>query len=179
MKLLLSRAVAVTAAVFCAAAFMPIAQAQSSEPTDPQIVGIVIGANKIDISYARIALKKSHNHQVIGFAHEMIKDHGTVLRSVEQLARKLHVKPASSSTATTLETQARAERAKLEGLSGAAFDKAYIDNEVAFHKTVIGAMNSTLIPDAKNTQLKDALKGALPVFQGHLEHAENIQKTLE
>lgn len=158
---------------------MPVTHAQNSAPTDPQIVGIVIGANKIDIGYAKIALRKSDNQQVLGFATEMVKDHTTVLKSVEQLAHKLRVKPASSSTATALGEQAKETRAKLNGLSGAAFNKAYIDNEVAFHKTVIDAMNSTLIPNAKNTQLKDALKGALPIFQGHLEHAENIQKTLQ
>lgn len=179
MKLRFSKVMAVSAAIFCTAAFMPIAHAQSAGPTDPQIVGIVIGANKIDISYARIALKKSHNQEVLGFAHQMIKDHTTVLDSVESLARKLGVKPAASSTGTSLTTQAKEERAKLKALSGDAFNKAYIDNEVAFHKTVIDAMKSTLIPDAKNTELKDALKGAVPLFEGHLEHAENVQKALQ
>lgn len=179
LRVLFARAAAIVAAVACAATLTPIARAQGAGPTDPQIVGIVIGANKIDIGYAKVALQKSHNKEVRAFAQQMERDHGTVLKSVENLAAKLHVTPATSSTGSALESQATETTAKLKALSGEAFNKAYIDNEVAFHTTVIDAMKSTLIPDAKNPQLKDALQGALPLFQGHLEHAENIQKTLK
>ena len=74
--------------------------------------------------------------------------------------------------------QAETTREKLTGLTGAAFDKAYVDNEVAFHKTVNSALSTTLIPDAENSELKSLLEMGLKVFQSHLEHAERLAQQL-
>lgn len=152
--------------------------AQAQAPSDPQIVGIVVAANQIDINYAHLALMKSHNKDVRDFAQQMATDHAAVQKSVFALGAKLHVTPAASDTATSLKKQATGELAKLKTLKGAAFDKEYVDNEVAYHKAVIGAVTTVLIPNAQNAELKTALQGAAPLFQGHLEHAEMVQKEL-
>ncbi|MEO6982281.1 MAG: DUF4142 domain-containing protein [Edaphobacter sp.] len=180
MKLHVSQVVAVTAAVVCAMAFSPIAQAQGAEagPTDPQIVGIVVTANKIDIDYAKLAVSKTKNKEVRTFADQMVRDHSALQKSVFALGAKLHVTPADSSTEASLKSESKESTAKLKALSGKAFDKAYIDNEIAFHKQVIDATNSVLIPNAKNAELKGALENAVPLFQGHLEHAQNIASGL-
>jgi putative membrane protein len=180
MKLRMSQAIAVTIAVVCAMAFSPIAQAQSTDagPTDPQIVGIVETANSIDIDYAKLALSKSQNKEVRGFAEQMVTDHSTLQKSVRDLAAKLNVKPADSGTSQSLKSQSEETTAKLKALAGEAFDKAYIDNEIAFHKEVINATNSVLILNANNAELKSALQGAVPLFQGHLEHAQSIAASL-
>ena len=154
------------------------AQAQATPPTDPQIVEIVEAANKIDIGYAKIALKKSEDKQVRGFAQGMINDHSAVLKSVANLAAKLNVTPEKSDTSKSLKTQAEETTKKLQADKGKAFDKAYIDNEVAYHQAVIDALNKALIPNAKNAELKSALTGAVPLFEGHLEHAKQIQASL-
>jgi putative membrane protein len=180
MKLRISQAVAVMTAVVCVMVFSPIVQAQGADagPTDPQIVGIVVAANNIDIEYAKIALSKSKNKEVLEFAHQMIRDHSTLQKSVFALGAKLHVTPADSATEASLKSQAEKTTAKLRPLKGKAFDKAYIDNEIAFHKQVIDATNSVLIPNAKNAELKGALQNAVPLFQGHLEHAQNVASSL-
>jgi putative membrane protein len=67
---------------------------------------------------------------------------------------------------------------KLAGLEGPAFEKAYVDNEVAYHKTVDAALSSTLIPDARNAELKSLLQTGLKLFQGHQQHAETLAKQL-
>lgn len=182
MKLRISQAVAVMTAVVCAMVFSPIVQAQGqgaeAGPTDPQIVGIVVTANNIDIQYAKIALSKSKNKEVLEFAHQMVRDHSTLQKSVFALGAKLHVTPADSATEASLKSQAEKTTAKLKALKGKAFDKAYIDNEIAFHKQVIDATNSVLVPNAKNAELKGALQNAVPLFQGHLEHAQQVASTL-
>jgi putative membrane protein len=88
--------------------------------------------------------------------------------------KKLNVTPEDNDTSKTLTKQATAKRDELAKLSGAAFDKAYIDNEVAYHKTVNSALQNTLIPSASNAQLKDLLATGLKIFQGHLQHAEHV-----
>lgn len=174
-KLIAAGAVAVMS-LFATAAF---AQAGGgAAPTDPQIVGIVTAANRIDIMGAKLALKKTKNDQVKQFAQQMIDDHTKLQGSVNDLAKKLGVKPAPSATSKSLHTAAAAEMKKLRGLKGKDFDKEYMDHEVAFHQQVIDAASKVLIPNAKNAELKSALEGAAPMLQGHLDKAKQIQSSL-
>jgi putative membrane protein len=177
----LNKFVAFAAAVVCAVGFQPLAQAQTSNaaPTDPQIVGIVVAANQIDIDYAKLALKKATSKEVRAFAQQMITDHSAVQKSVLDLGAQLNVTAADSDTSKSLKSQSADTTTKLKSLKGKAFDRAYIDNEVGYHKAVIDALSTLLIPNAQNAELKAALQGAEPLFQGHMEHAENIQAALE
>lgn len=165
-------------AIFAVVSLNTPAKAQT-DLTDPQIVEIVVAANQIDIDHAKLALHKSKNKQVRDFAQQMINDHTAVLKSVSDLGAKLHVTPEESETSKSLEAQAKATVDKLKDLKGKAFDKAYIDNEIGFHQAVIDTVKKVLIPGAKNAELKSALTGAVPLFEGHLEHAKNIQAALE
>jgi putative membrane protein len=67
----------------------------------------------------------------------------------------------------------------LSSKSGDVFNKAYIDNEVAYHQAVINEVQNVLIPDATNKELKDLLENVLPVLKTHLEHAEMMQKNFK
>ncbi len=154
-------------------------QANAQTPSDPQIAGIVQTANQIDINTAKLALKKSSNSQVKDFANQMISDHTALEKSVADLAKKLGVTPEPSATSKQLKQQATEENKKLRSLSGKAFDQEYASHEVAFHQTVIDAATNTLIPDAKNAELKSAIQGAAPLLQGHLEHAKQLEQSLK
>jgi len=144
-------------------------------PTDPQIVGIVLAADQIDIDYGKIALSKSKNKQVREFANRMVTDHSAVQKSVLGLAEKLGVKAEDSETSNSLKSGAAEIAAKLNKLKGKEFDKFYIDNEVNYHKSVTDAVDGVLIPSAQNSELKAALQGAQPLFLKHLEHARSVQ----
>jgi putative membrane protein len=161
-----------------AAAFMlataGVASAQAAKPNDAQIAHIAYTAGAIDIANAKQALKKTHNKEVRAFAENMLKDHTAVNEQALALVKKLHVKPENNPTSKALVKGAKAERAKLAKLHGRAFDKAYIDNEVAFHETVDNALQTTLIPNAQNAELKSLLETGLKIFQGHLEHAKMV-----
>lgn len=147
-------------------------------PSDAQIAQVVQTANKIDIAQAQLALKKSSNPQVKEFANQMISDHTSLQKSVADLAKKLNVKPAESDISKQLNQQAADEAKKLKSLKGAAFDKEYAAHEVAYHQAVIDAAGKTLIPNAKNAELKSALEGAAPLLQGHLQHAQQLEQSL-
>jgi putative membrane protein len=146
--------------------------------TDPQIVGVVTAADQIDIDTAKLALKKTKNDQVKQFAQQMIDDHTKLQNSVNDLGKKLNVKPASSDTSKSLKSAAADEMKKLRGLNGKAFDTEYINHEVAYHQQVLDAAGNVLIPNAQNAELKSALQGAAPVLQGHLDHAKQLQSSL-
>jgi putative membrane protein len=155
------------------------AHAQESGPTDPQIAQIVQTANQIDIGQAKLALQKSKNQQVKDFANQMVADHTSLEKSVADLAKKLNVTPEPSDTSKQLKQQAADEEKKLKSLHGKAFDQEYASHEVAYHQAVIDAVSKTLIPNAKNAELKSALEGAAPLLQGHLQHAQQLQQSLE
>jgi|SRR6476620_10163728 len=168
-------------ALFCAAALLGIAgpAVAAEAPTDPQIAHIAYTAGKIDIAAGKQALAKSHNKAIRSFAREMVRDHTAVNNKALALVKKLHVTPQDNSTSQSLTKGADAERAKLGKLRGAAFDREYIDNEVVYHKTVNGALQSTLIPNAKNAELKSLLQTGLTLFREHQTHAEQVAKALK
>lgn len=157
----------------------PVAFAAGETPTDPQIAHIAYTAGVIDIEAAKLALEKSKNKQVVAFANDMLRDHEAVNKQALALVKKLNVTPEDNSTSQSLSAAATEERKKLAKLKGAAFDKAYVNNEVAYHKQVNGALETLLIPSAKNGQLKDLLETGLKLFQGHEQHAEHVAATLK
>jgi putative membrane protein len=156
-----------------------IACAQGAKPTDPQIAHIAYTAGQLDIEAAQQALQKSKNKEVRDFATNMETDHKAVNDKALALVKKLNVKPEDNDTSKALTKQAADKRAELAKLSGAAFDKAYIDNEVAYHKAVNAALENTLIPSASNGELKDLLTTGLKIFQGHEQHAEHVAADLK
>ena len=170
----------IAAVLFATALHPSIVKAQgTAAPTDPQIVGIVENADDIDINYAKLALSKARDKQVRDFAQQMITDHSAVQKSVINVASKLNVTPADSPTSDSLKAQAQQTLEKLRGLKGKAFEKSYVDNEVSYHEAVINATKTVLIPSARNAELKSALQGAEPLFEGHLAHAERVQSAIE
>ncbi|MFK5947639.1 MAG: DUF4142 domain-containing protein [Methylococcales bacterium] len=146
--------------------------------TDANIAAIVVGANNIDISAGKIALKRSDNKLVKDFAERMITDHTAVLNSAVALVTRLGVTPVNNDLVATLAEQSNNHEARLRTLSGHAFDKNYIDHEVAYHQAVIGVIEGQLIPSAQNKELKDTLISVLPAFRAHLEHSLMIQKQI-
>ncbi len=160
------------AAVF--ALGMAGAASAADTPTDPQIAHIAYTAGQIDISAAELAIKKSTNQDIIDFAKQMAEDHKAVNDQALALVTKLGVTPEDNATSQDLNKAAADKLAELEKLDGAAFDKAYIDNEVAFHATVNGALSTVLIPSAQNAELKALLETGLTLFTEHQHHAEMV-----
>jgi len=156
----------------------PFVQA-ADKPTDPQIAHIAYTAGVLDIEAAKLAVKTSKNKEVIAFAKDMERDHEAVNQQALDLVKKLKVKPEDNATSQALSKAAEEERAKLAKLKGAAFDKAYIENEVAYHKQVNGALETLLIPSASNAELKSLLETGLKIFQGHEQHAEHVAGMLK
>lgn len=155
------------------------ASAQNAKPTDPQIAHIAYTAGQIDIEAAKLALDKSKNSAVRSFAESMVRDHTAVNEKALALVKKLKVTPQDNDTSKSLMKQAAEKKAQLSKLNGAQFDKAYAENEAAYHKTVNGALQTVLIPSASNAELKDLLQTGLKVFQGHQQHAETLAKDLK
>lgn len=151
----------------------------AAKPTDPQIAHIAYTAGQIDIEAAKQALEKSTNKDVRAFAEGMVSDHTAVNQKASDLVTKLKVTPEDNDTSRALSKAAADKRAELSKFTGKDFDKAYAANEVAYHKTVNGALSTTLIPSASNSELKSLLETGLKLFQGHEQHAEKLADELK
>ena len=147
--------------------------------TDAQIAHIVVTANQVDIDAGKLAASMATNPDVKKFGAQMVTDHTGVNKSAVELANKLKLTPADNPTSQTLKAGGEKNVANLKTLKGAAFDKAYIDHEVAYHQAVIDAMDKTLISGASNAELKALLVKVRPAFVAHLEHAKTIQSSLK
>jgi putative membrane protein len=166
-------AVVVTGLLFGA----PAAPVQ--EINDAQIAAIVVTANQVDIDAGELAAARASSADVKKFGQQMVTDHKGVNKSAVDLATKLKVTPEENDTSKALKAGGEKNVANLKTLKGAAFDKAYVDHEVAYHTQVIEALDKTLIPNAKNAELKALLVKVRPAFVAHLEHAKHIQSSLK
>jgi putative membrane protein len=155
------------------------ALAQGAKPTDPQIAHIAYTAGVIDIAAAKQAISKASNKDVKAFAQDMVRDHEAVNKQALDLVKKLKVTPEDNDTSKALSKQAADKLAELAKLKGAAYDKAYVANEVAYHKSVNSALETQLIPSASNAELKGLLQTGLKIFQGHQQHAEHVAAELK
>jgi len=156
----------------------PVAAAPSGSINDAQIASIVVTANQVDIDAGKAAAAKTTNPEVKTFAQLMVTDHTGVNKSATDLVTKLKVTPEDNETSQALKAGGEKNLSSLQALSGNAFDKAYVDHEVAYHQQVLDAVDQTLIPNAKNADLKALLVKVRPAFVAHLEHARHLQSSL-
>lgn len=154
------------------------AHAADAGPTDPQIAAIVVTANQVDIDAGELAKSRSHATEIRDFAQTMVTDHSGVNKAAVDLVHKLKVTPEPNAAADSLKKGGDDNLANLKKLQDGAFDKAYVDHEVAYHEAVLDAMDKTLIPSAKNAELKALLVKVRPAFVAHLEHAKHLQAAL-
>ena len=175
-NLALSGAVLMTALLSSTA--ISAQEQKTPQLTDPEIASVAVTANQVDVEYAEIALKKTHNKAIRNFAMTMKTDHSAVIKMAVDLVTKLKVTPKNNDVSKSIVAGGVKEKAILKAKKGKAFDKAYVDNEVAYHKAAIDLVENTLIADATNPELKSLLQSVLPLFKEHLAHAEMIQKSL-
>src|SRR6478735_8203396 len=170
---------AIAAAILLSSPALLQGASAADKPTDPQIAHIAYTAGVIDINAAKQAMKKAGNKDVKAFAADMVRDHEAVNKQALDLVKKLKVTPEDNDTSKALSKQASEKLAELGKLKGAEYDKAYATNEVAYHKAVNGALETLLIPNASNAELKSLLQTGLKIFQGHQQHAEHVAAALK
>ena len=168
----------VPAIVVAGLLLFPFASVSAQSVNDAQIASIVVTANQVDIDAGTLAASRSTNSEVKAFAQLMVTDHTAVNNSAIALAKKLNVTPQDNPTSQSLKAGGEKNRAHLKTLKGTAFDKAYVDQEVAYHQQVIDALDTTLIPSAANGELKALLIKVRPAFVAHLEHAKGLQASM-
>jgi putative membrane protein len=151
----------------------PAAEAPAPALDDPTIVAIFDNANTVDIETGKLAAERGHSKEVRQFGAMLARDHEMVRQQGRGLARKLGVTPTPPPGDQSAKEQAAVIR-RLSSLRGAEFDRAFLEREVQFHKDVIAAIETTLLPAIKNDELRALVVKVAPAFQAHLAMAENL-----
>ena len=165
--------------LFVVSTLSPVFAQVTSKLTDAEIASVAVVANQNDINFAKIALKKSKDTKVLEFAKTMIADHQSVIDMAVALVTKLKVTPKDNAVSKQYVTNAMETMKMLNSKTAKTFNKAYVDNEVEYHKAVIGAVKTVLIAQAQNAELKALLQKAVPIFETHLHHAEMVQSKMK
>ena len=151
----------------------PAAEAPAPALDDATIVAIFDNANTVDIETGKLAAQRGHSNEVRQFGAMLARDHEMVRQQGRDLAKKLGVTPTPPASDQSAQDQAAVIR-RLRGLRGAAFDRAFLQREVQFHKDVIAAIETTLLPAINNEELRALVVKVAPAFQAHLAMAENF-----
>ena len=145
--------------------------------TDANIAALLDEANAADSAAGNLASTKGTNGQVKEFGRTMMRDHHTLRKAGQDLAKKLNLTPAAPANDTLPAAAQRAHDAMMAMAKGAAWDKAYIDNEVAYHQAVLALLQAAQAA-AQDTSLKALITKAQPTIQAHLTKAQSIQSKL-
>jgi len=142
--------------------------------SDVEIAHAAYTADDLDIAYAKIALEKSKTSAIREFAELMVKDHTAANQAALALVKKLGVTPKDNAFSQALVKNGEAKKAELRGLSGAAFDKAYAQNELAYHQVVVKTVAEQWIPTIQNAEFKKFMTDANEIFRVHQAHAQHM-----
>lgn len=164
-----------------AAAAMTLAGtvAFAGTPNDAEIAAIVVAANAVDVEAGKLAESMGSSAEVKAFGKRMVTDHTGVNQQAAALVQKLGVTPQENETSKALKAGGADNLAKLKKLKGAAFDKAYVAHEVAYHQAVLDTIDQTLVPNAKNAELKALIVKVRPAIEAHMKHAQQLQASLK
>jgi putative membrane protein len=145
---------------------------------DDQILQVLHTANAGEIEQAKLAQQKSKNSQVKHFAAMMVKDHTDADHKGQDVGKKAHVTPSSSSVSTSLESDAKQMTSSMSSRTGAEFDRAYIDAQVKEHQSLLDLIDAQLAPNAKAPEVKSFVQAVRTKVQSHLKEAQDIQHKL-
>lgn len=157
---------------------MALAAVPSKPMNDQQVAKIVTTVNDGEIALANHVLSSTKNESVKKFAQHMIHDHKLNNSATRDIVAKEKITPMESEKSLELKTKGENSRARLMNLTGAELDKAYIDDQVKMHQTVLNDIKTNLIPAAEDSMLKAHLEKTAKKVEQHLEEAKSIQGRL-
>ncbi|MBT5497472.1 MAG: DUF4142 domain-containing protein [Alphaproteobacteria bacterium] len=150
-----------------------------AELNDLEIAHVAYTADNIDIRYAHLALAISSNPKIHAFAKTMIRDHNAVNTQALALLKKLNAQPQDNFLSRQLTEGSIELVEEMSRLRGAAFDKRYAANELAYHQAVNNLVETAFIPNIENAEVKALFEAGLKIFRTHERHAEMMVDSLK
>jgi putative membrane protein len=127
-------------------------------------------ANLAELELGRLAADKAENSDVKQFGQKMVDDHGKANKEVEALAGQKGV-----TLPTYIDAAHKAAKARLEKLSGSAFDRAFAAQMVKDHQAAV-TLFRTQARSGKDPDVKAFAEKMLPDLEGHLKMAQDLNR---
>jgi putative membrane protein len=147
--------------------------------TDANVAAVASASNMDEIETSRVALTRAQNAQVRAFAQQMISEHSAVEQRMQALLRSKGMAPQPNEPARAAMNATQETLRRLNALSGAAFDQAYMAHQVDAHRWTLDSLDRSLIPAAHDDDLENMLKAEVrPAVAMHLQMAQRLQGTV-
>ncbi|HMC22613.1 MAG TPA: DUF4142 domain-containing protein [Thermoanaerobaculia bacterium] len=146
--------------------------------TDPQIAMVMRVANISEVREGELAREKSGTPSVRDFGAMMVTEHTAQNNKAESELSRADINSEDTPLSRQIDADSGAATDRLRGMSGAAFDRAYIDRQVEVHHYVVGLIDSTLMPNARKKVLRDQLTVLRKLVDTHLTKARQIQASV-
>ena len=142
--------------------------------TESDVVAVVQAANEGEVQHGQAAGSKASADEVRAFAQMMVTDHTGSSNRISRIG----ITPSENETSRTLRQNARQTLDALNSYSGAAFDRQYMQSQIDVHQWVLTALDSSLIPGARNPELREQLTSMRANVAMHLQRARQIRDGL-
>ena len=167
----------ILAAALLAPAFTALAETEALD--DAKIAGVVAAVNQAELNVGDLAHLVSSRPDVRLFALGLFEAHAESDSRFDDWAKKKGITPQASSTSDHLTAGGEKLLEKLKRQEGILFDLDYMNHEVDFHQQALDLWDGTLIPNAKDEELKNLLDLMRPTLVEHLERARLIKISLD
>jgi predicted outer membrane protein len=148
-------------------------------------IALLDTVNGGEVQQGEVATAKAQAADVKSFAGEMVTDHTRGLEKDSAVASALGITPEQTRVSANLKSQSNDVLATLDGLTGTAFDRAYMQAQVSQHAAVLALLDGGIIsmggspdasvPDAGTpTSLLGLLEATRAVVKEHLQMANAI-----
>jgi putative membrane protein len=151
---------------------------QPGPTPDTEIAMIMRVANLAEVREGELARSKTTDASVRDFAIMMVTEHTAQSNKAEAELARVDIFSSDTDTSRQLDAESGATTERLRALSGAAFDRAYIDRQVSAHQSLISMIDTNLMPKARKKQVKEQLTELRKLAERHLTRAKQIQGSL-
>lgn len=145
-------------------------------------VGDTFGAlraiHTAEVDLGSMAQKKATDPRVKAFATKVVNDHTTRMKKDDKIMAGLGISPTDNPVSQQISASADQEKARLDALSGADFDRAYIDEQIKYYRSAIDTFDKDLLPNVRDPQIRSRVEEARSRANEHLKEAQDLRLSL-
>jgi putative membrane protein len=146
--------------------------------SDAEITNAVMTVNTEEMNLARIGKQKAQHEKVKAYADMMFKEHAQSNDKTSSLRNKKEIGLKESKDSMRIKFGTEYQIEQLKKMEGKNFDRAFMQEQVNLHQKVLDKMDSSLIPNAQDQDLKALLQEQRGNIEKHLQEAKDIKALL-
>ena len=150
-------------------------QLEAADFSDSQIAGTISASNEHCVGLGKSAQKSAKDQKVVAYANLMVKEHERINDEFNALLKKVNIKAEVTATSLSMQTELTRDLATLGLMSGIKFDRKYLHQQTMFENHFIELLDSSLIPSAKNPEIKSFLQAIRADHEKFLAQGQALQ----